>query len=62
MPKLTCSLKYFLFAYHREIVGLVTLGHFELITDEIKKEYLDWCLTDEGKEYLVGGKFYEPVK
>jgi hypothetical protein len=34
-------------------------GHTELLTDEMKKEYVEWCRTDEGKKYLEGGEEYE---
>jgi hypothetical protein len=27
--------------------------------DEMKKEYVEWCRTDEGKKYLEGGEEYE---
>ena len=31
----------------------------EDFTDEMKEEYIEWVMTDEGKEYLEGGKHYE---
>ena len=30
----------------------------ELFTDEMQKDYLEWCKTEEGKSYLVGGSNY----
>lgn len=37
-------------------------GHTELLTEEMYKEYLDWCQTDEGKKYLKGGSEYKEEK
>jgi hypothetical protein len=34
-------------------------GHTELLTDEMVKDYLEWCKTDEGKQYLKGGSKYK---
>lgn len=59
MFKLTESLKQFLVKKHPEIIGLVMLGHTELLTDEITAEYMEWCKTDEGKSYLEGGENYK---
>lgn len=59
MVKLTQSLEYWLWIYHRDKIGLIMLGHIELFTEEMKKEYLEWCRTDEGKKYLVGGSEYK---
>lgn len=61
MIKLTCSLEQFLFEEHRDILGLILFGHVELFTDEIKREYLEWCETEHGKEYLQGGSKYKPA-
>lgn len=58
MIKLTQSLQHWLFAYHKDIAALVMFGHAELITDEMWDEYIEWCKTDEGKEYLEGGSKY----
>lgn len=38
---------------------LIMLGHVELFTEEMQKEYLEWCKTDEGKQYLKGGSKYK---
>ena len=58
MYRLTQSLSHWLWENHRDIIGLIMLGHLELFTDEIEKEYLEWCLTDEGRQYLKGGSKY----
>ena len=38
------------------------LGHVELFTPEMKNDYIEWCKTDEGAQYLVGGSKYIPEK
>lgn len=58
MYRLTQSLSHWLWENHRDIIGLIMLGHLELFTDEMEKEYLEWCLTDEGRQYLKGGSKY----
>lgn len=61
MVRLTASLEKWLWDNHREIVPLVMFGHTELVTDEMWKEYLEWCQTEEGKKYLKGGsEYHEP--
>ena len=62
MVRLTQSLRQYLWDNHREILPLVLFGHTELITDEIWKAYIEWCKTDEGKQYLEGGSKYEGGK
>jgi hypothetical protein len=57
---LTQSLEHWLWENHKDIIHLIMLGHTELFTDEMKKEYIEWCKTDEGKQYLEGGSKYEP--
>lgn len=52
MIKLTKSLKYWLAKYHREKLPLIMFGHLELFTEEMEKEYLEWCETEEGNQYL----------
>ena len=32
-------------------------GHVELFTEEMQKEYIAWCQTEEGKSYLKGGAY-----
>lgn len=59
MVRLTQSLRQYLWDNHREILPLVLFGHVELVTDEIWKAYIEWCKTDEGKQYLEGGSKYE---
>ena len=59
MFKLTESLKQFLVKKYPGIIGLVMLGHSELLTPEVRNEYLEWCKTDEGRSYLEGGENYK---
>ena len=59
--KLTASLEHWLAVNEPETFVLVCFGHIELFTDDMKERYLEWCKTDEGKSYLVGGKnYHEP--
>lgn len=62
MVKLTQSLSQWLFLHHRELLPLIMFGHLELFTEEMQKEYLAWCQTDEGKQYLKGGSKYKEDK
>ena len=62
MVKLTQSLKQWLFENHSDKLPLIMFGHTELLTEEMYKEYLDWCQTDEGKKYLKGGSEYKEEK
>jgi len=59
MVKLTQSLAQWLWQFHRDIIHLIMFGHIELITDEMYNEYLEWCKTDEGRQYLKGGRYYK---
>lgn len=59
MVQLTQSLAQWLFQNHKDKIVLIMLGHTELFTEEMEQEYLAWCLTDEGKQYLKGGSNYE---
>ena len=59
MVTLTQSLEVWLFKYHKEKLPLIMFGHTELFTEEMQKDYLAWCLTDEGKQYLKGGSKYD---
>jgi hypothetical protein len=59
MVKLTKSLEHWLFTNHKQLIPLIMLGHTELFTDEMAKEYLAWCQTEDGKQYLKGGSKYE---
>ena len=56
--KLTASLEHWLWNEHRDIFALVKSGHTELLTDEMLINYSNWCKTEEGKEYIEGGKYY----
>lgn len=58
MVKMTKSLQVWLFKFHREKLVLISFGHTELFTEEMQRDYLEWCKTDEGREYLVGGSKY----
>lgn len=59
MVRLTQSLEHWLWENHRDIIALIMLGHTELFTVEMQKAYIEWCKTDEGKQYLKGGSKYE---
>lgn len=58
MVRLTQSLGVWLFNNYRKELPLIMLGHAELLTDEMWAQYIEWCLTDEGKKYLEGGSEY----
>ena len=58
MVNLTQSLKHWLWENHRDKIALIMFGHTELFTEEMQKEYTEWCKTDEGKQYLKGGSKY----
>lgn len=60
MVILTQSLYMFLWKFYRDKIVLITFGHVELFTAEMKAEYIEWCKTDEGKQYLEGGSEYDP--
>ena len=62
MAKLTQSLQHWLWLNHKELIPLIMLGHRELFTEEMQKEYLEWCQTEEGKKYLKGGSEYREVQ
>lgn len=59
MVRLTQSLSEWLWRNHKDIIHLIMLGHVELFTPEMEQEYLAWCLTEDGKQYLKGGSKYE---
>lgn len=61
MIKLTLSLQIFLLKFHRDLIVPLTFGHAELFTNEIQTEYLQWCKTEEGKQYLKGGAKYKEI-
>ena len=59
--KLTASLEHWLITNEPKTFVLIGFGHLECFTDDMKKRYLEWVQTDEGKEYLVGGsKYHDP--
>lgn len=62
MVKLTQSLAQWLFDNHREKLPLIMFGHTELLTDEMWNEYIAWCKTDEGRQYLKGGSKYKETE
>lgn len=59
MVKLTQSLAQYLWDNHREIIVPLTFGHTELLTNEIWNAYIEWCKTDEGRQFLKGGAKYK---
>ncbi len=59
MVRMTQSLFQWLFDNHRDKIFLISFGHTELLTDEMWSEYIEWCKTDEGKQYLKGGSKYD---
>ena len=59
MVKLTQSLYQWLWDNHRDKVVLIMFGHGELFTQEMKQQYLEWCQTEEGRQYLKGGSKYK---
>lgn len=58
MILLTQSLEHWLFKFHPEKM-LIMFGKVELFTWELAKEYLEWCQTEEGLQYLAGGSKYD---
>ena len=59
MVRLTQSLQHWLFENHKDKIGLIMFGHTELLTDEMWADYIEWCKTEEGQSYLVGGSNYK---
>lgn len=59
MVKLTQSLREWLWRNHRDIIHLILLGHTELLTEEMAKECIAWCKTEDGRQYLRGGAKYK---
>lgn len=59
MVRITQSLRRWLWDNHRDKLSSIALGHTELFTKEMEREYLEWCKTDEGKSYLKGGSNYK---
>lgn len=59
MVKLTQSLQQWLWENHKDILTLIMFGHVELFTEKMQEEYIAWCQTDEGNQYLEGGSKYK---
>lgn len=59
MVKLTQSLNHWLWENHRDKLTLILLGHLEEFTPEMQQAYLEWCQTDDGRQYLKGGSKYQ---
>ena len=59
MVFITQSLSHFLYENYPQILPLVMLGKLELLTKKIQDQYIDWCKTDDGKQYLKGGSKYD---
>lgn len=59
MVELTKSFEQYLWANYKDIFPLIMFGHTELVTDEIWNNYIEWCKTEEGKKWLVGGEEYK---
>lgn len=59
MVRLTESLRQFLARKYLKELPLIALGHVELITENMKEEYIAWCETEEGRSYLEGGINYK---
>lgn len=60
MIVMTQSFEHWLFEFYREKFALIMFGYLEEFTDEMRKEYIEWCKTEEGKQYLKGGSKYNP--
>lgn len=58
MVHLTQSLQEWLWRFHPDKIGLVMLGHTELMTKAMVRDYIEWCKTEEGLQYLKGGNKY----
>lgn len=59
MVQLTQSLSHWLWENHKDKVALIMFGHIELFTEDMQREYIKWCNTDEGKKWLQGGENYK---
>lgn len=58
MIELTQSLAHWLWMRDPSLSALIMFGHTELLTEEMWDEYIEWCKTDDGKQYLKGGSKY----
>lgn len=52
MVTFTKSFGQWIFRFHKDIAVLLMFGHTELLTDELWKEYIEWCQSDEGRQFL----------
>lgn len=59
MILLTESMRVWMLKNHPDKLFLLKFGHTEIFTEEMRKDYLEWCKTDEGRSYLKGGKNYK---
>ena len=59
MITMTQSLEHWLFENHKDKIALIMLGHVELFTEEMYENYIEWCKTNDGKQYLKGGNKYD---
>lgn len=59
MVKLTQSLQEWLWRNHKELIPLIMFGHTELFTEEMRENYIEWCNTEDGAQYLKGGSKYK---
>lgn len=59
MVKLTQSLAMWLGTYHTDKLHLIMFGYLELFTQEMWDDYIAWCQTEEGMQYLKGGSKYK---
>lgn len=62
MIEFTQSFSVWCWKYHRDIYALLKFGHLELLSEDMKKEYIEWVATDEGKQYLKGGSKYKETE
>ena len=60
MMKLTQSFAQYVWQFHKDKFSLIMFGHMELITEDMYNDYIAWCQTDDGKQYLKGGSKYVP--
>ena len=58
MVRMTQSFSHWCWEFHRDIFVPLMFGHVEELTPELRREYIEWCKTDEGKKYLKGGECY----
>ena len=57
--KLTQSLAQWVLDNRPDIFPFIMFGHTEMLTDEMWEQYIAWCQTDDGKQYLEGGSKYK---